>query len=116
MGDKNRWIKRGKKVLSPKEIAEKREKDAKWKIEKRAQEKNMNYNEASESFMQIEEDIAEDNANEDIIVDDACMEKENAPLNEASNSITMETNACMYLNLYIQVYNFRFFLTNSVKI
>ena len=106
MGDKSHRTKRGKKVLSLEEIAEKREKDAKWKREKRAQEKNMNYNEASESFMQIEEDIAEDNANEDIIVDDACIENENAPLNEAPTSITMETNTCMYLNPYIQVYNF----------
>ena len=38
----------------------------------------MNYNEASKSLIQIEEDnIVEEIINEDIIIDDACMEKEN---------------------------------------
>ena len=48
-----------------------------------------------------EEDIVQDNINEDIIVDDGCVEKENAPLNEASNSMTMKMNTSMYLNIYI---------------
>lgn len=62
----------------------------------------MNCNEAFESFIwNEEEDIVEEKVNEDIIIDDACMERENAPLNEDYNSITMEINACMYLNIYI---------------
>lgn len=44
------------------------------KEKKRRQEKNVNCNEASKIFIWIEEeDIVEENVNEDIIVDDACM-------------------------------------------
>lgn len=42
----------------------------------------MNCNEASKIFILIkEEDIVQENINEEMIVDDACMEKENAPFN-----------------------------------
>lgn len=36
-----------------------------------------------------------------MIVDDACIEEENVPLNEASNSMIMEMNPGTFLNLHI---------------
>lgn len=94
MGDKKSQKERGRKVMSSKDIVARREKDAKRKRAKRAQNQELNCNKVRKSSIPIEEEDSEENMNVDMTLD-------NAPFNEALNSMTMEMNASIYLNLYI---------------
>jgi len=80
--------------MSSEDILARREKDAKMKREKRAQNNEPNCNEVHENSIPIEEEDIEENTNVDMNEDDA-------PLNEVSNSMTMDMNASMSLNLCI---------------